>query len=92
VIFSFWGCLEVPAHAQEAVAQIRAEIERFQRALKDKPITDSDFTPIATVAGDALRAATESAKASRWYLRLEQLGTERIFTGELKLMLRKRKW
>src|SRR5215469_9576027 len=73
VIFSFCGCSGVPAHAQAAAAQVRAEIERCQRALKDKPITDSDFAPIATMAGDALRAASESAKARRLYLSLEQL-------------------
>lgn len=75
VIFSFCGCSGVPAHAQAAAAQVRAEIERCQRALKDKPITDSDFAPIATMAGDALRAASESAKARRLYLSLEQLET-----------------
>lgn len=75
VIFSFCGCLEVFSHAQEAAAQARAEIERLQRAPKDKPISDSDFAPVATVAGDAPRAASESAKVRRLYLNLDQLGT-----------------
>jgi len=68
-----WGLI-LPSRGQDAASQIHAEIGRLSQSLKDAPIADSEFASVAAMAADSLRAASESANASRLYLSLEQLG------------------
>ncbi|HVP56151.1 MAG TPA: hypothetical protein VMU45_14270 [Candidatus Eisenbacteria bacterium] len=65
----------LPAAAEHSAAsQISAEIARLQQSIKDKPVTDKDAAPIATMAQDALKASAAAANAGQVYLALEKLG------------------
>lgn len=55
-------------------AQIRAEIDRLEQSLKDKPISDSDIKNLTSMVTDALRSAREASNAGQLYLSLEKLG------------------
>ena len=69
-----WAALGIRVQAQDAVAQINTEIELLRHSLNEKPVTDPDFASVASMAGDALRGASEAAHAGRLYLSLDQLG------------------
>jgi len=64
----------VSAKAQDASATIKAEIERLQQSLKDRPVADKDFGEIASSANSTLKAAADAQNAGRLYLSLEKLG------------------
>jgi len=63
-----------PVAQDSATSQIRTEIARLQRSIQDKPVTDKDFAPIATMAQDALEAASAALSSGQMYLALEKLG------------------
>ena len=62
-----------PPAAQDAASQIKGKIESLQRSLKDKSISDPNFAPVNSMAGDSLKAASEALNAGRLYLSLETL-------------------
>lgn len=66
--------VRTPAVAQDTTSQIKAEIARLQQSLKDQPVSDADFAPVASGAGDALQGAADAVNAGRLYLGLERLG------------------
>jgi len=63
-----------PLAQDSATSQIRTEIARLQQSIKDKPVTDKDFAPIATMARDAIEAASAAIDSGQMYLALEKLG------------------
>ncbi len=67
--------LSLSAVAEDAAAvQIKAELARLQQSIKDKPVTDKDVVPIATIAEGTLNAAAAALNAGQLYLSLEKLG------------------
>lgn len=62
------------AAQDSAASQIKAEIARLRQSIKDKPITDKDFSQVATMAEDTLKAASAAINAGNTYLALERLG------------------
>ena len=75
VMLGVLGALSIPAVAADpATAQIKAEIARLQQSIKDKPVTDKDFGPIATMAEGALGASTAALNSGQVYLAIEKLG------------------
>ena len=46
----------------------------MQQSLKDHPITDKDFAPLANMVSDSLKAAAAAADKGDLYLALEKLG------------------
>ncbi len=67
--------LSFPAAANDsATSQIKTAIARLQQSIKDKPVTDKDFAPIATMAQDALKASAAAIDSGQLYLALEKLG------------------
>jgi len=67
--------LEAAAVAKDSAAsQIRAEIARLEQSIKDQPVTDKDFAPIASAAEDALKIASAVIDSGKTYLALEKLG------------------
>ena len=74
---SFAGFLllaNVKASAQDAAAQTKAEIERLQQSLKEKPIQSSDLADLAKGIDQRLKEAESARAAGRLYLGLENLG------------------
>lgn len=57
----------------DAVAQVRAEIERIRQSLKDKPLTGAEFADANTTTVELLKGASEALDGGRIYLGLEKL-------------------
>ncbi len=67
--------LSLSAFAKDsATSQIKAEIARLEQSIKDQPVTDKDFAPIATMGEGALKAASAAINSGQLYLALEKLG------------------
>jgi hypothetical protein len=66
--------LVASGNPQDASARIKAEIERLQKSLQARPITDKDFGEIGSMANATLKASAEARSAGRLYLSLEKLG------------------
>ena len=64
----------VSASAQDAAAQTKAEIERLQQSLKDKPIANPDIAEMNSEIEGNLTGAASALAAGRLYLSLEGLG------------------
>jgi hypothetical protein len=71
-LFFFLFSLVLSAQAQDARSQIKAEIERVQKSLKDKAVPE--VPDIAKNVADALQHANDALAAGRLYVSLEQLG------------------
>jgi hypothetical protein len=67
------GALPFLASAQDPKFQIRAEIERLQKTLQEKPISSPDFPDMNTAVGDALKSASAALDSGKLYLSLERL-------------------
>jgi hypothetical protein len=65
--------LALPAAGQEAASQIKAEAERLQHSLKDKPVSYPGVPNANAMVGDMLKAALQAQSAGRLYLSLEDL-------------------
>ena len=61
--------------AQDAESQVKREVERLQRSLKEKPITDPDFAPVNNMAADGLKSAAEALNKGQLYVSLERLNS-----------------
>jgi len=67
--------LSVTAVAQgSASSQIKAEIQRLEQSIQERPVTDKDSAPIAKAAEDGLKAAAFALESGDVYLALEKLG------------------
>jgi len=70
------------ASAQDASAKIKAEIERLQQALKDKPLSNPDFPEIGARLDEGLKGASAALASGHIYMTLERLGqTEDLLYG-----------
>src|SRR5215470_3457196 len=67
-----FAALPAPAAGPEVDA-IKAEIDRLQHSLKNKPVTDPNYAPISSMAGQSLKDAAEALDSGRIYLSLEKL-------------------
>ena len=72
-LLAFMVILALPAAGQDAASQIKAEADRLQQLLKDKPISVPGFGDLNSAVANALKATTEALSAGRLYLSLEQL-------------------
>lgn len=70
IVVMVWA---LPAAGQNAASQIRAEAERLQQSLKDKPISYPDNPNASTMLGDGLKEVIQGGSAGRLYLSLEKL-------------------
>lgn len=61
------------ATAQDADAQVRAEIQRLRTSLQARPITDSRFADNIATTESQLKAAEAAVTAGRLYVSLERL-------------------
>lgn len=64
----------VKAYVQDAAAQTKAEIERLQQSLKEKPIESPDLAELGKGIDQRLKDADSARSAGRLYLSLESLG------------------
>ncbi len=61
LLLSLLLALGLSAVAQDsATSQIKAEIARLEQSIKDQPVTDKDFAPIATMGEGALNCGAGS--------------------------------
>jgi len=65
--------LALPATGQDGASQIRAEAERLQHSLRDKPISYPDNPNASTMVGDGLKEVIQGQSAGRLYISLEKL-------------------
>jgi hypothetical protein len=65
--------LALPAAGQDAALQVKAEAERLQHSLKDKPISYPHVPNANAIVGDWLKGALQAQSAGRLYLSLEEL-------------------
>ncbi|MGD0579268.1 MAG: hypothetical protein ABSC08_10110 [Bryobacteraceae bacterium] len=65
--------LALPAAGQDAVSQIKAETQRLQQSLRNKPISDPDVSALNSLIDSELKAAAEALGGGRLYLSLERL-------------------
>jgi hypothetical protein len=65
--------LALPAAGQDAASQIRAEAERLQHSLKDKPISPPDKPNASKLVGDALKEVIQMQAAGKLFISLERL-------------------
>jgi hypothetical protein len=63
------------ASAQDASSQIKAEIERLQQSMKDKPVDDPGMPELGSDIANALKSAGDALAAGHLYLSLEKLGS-----------------
>jgi hypothetical protein len=71
---AFLFIVNVKAFAQDAAAQTKAEIERLQQSLKEKPIANPDIAEMNSEIEGNLTGAAAALAAGRLYLSLEGLG------------------
>jgi len=69
----------LPVSAQDPSSQIKAEIERLQESLKNKPISTPDLPNANSIVGNALKDSSAALAARRVYLSLERLGQAEDF-------------
>ena len=62
------------ASSQVASSQIKAEIERLQQSLKDKPLSNPDMPELNSNIANSLQGASAALAAGHLYRSLEQLG------------------
>lgn len=65
--------LALPAAGQDAASQIKAEANRLQQSLKDKPVSFPDVPNANAMLGGILDSTEKSLDAGLLYLSLEQL-------------------
>ena len=70
---AIFGALPTLISAQDPNPQIKAEIERLQHSLKEKPVSDPDFASVNSMVDDALKGASEALNSGKLYLSLEKL-------------------
>jgi len=63
----------LPVAGQDAAAQIKAEEERLQQSLKDKPVSYPGDPNVNAKVGDSLKAALQAQSKGQLYLSLEEL-------------------
>ncbi len=63
----------MPATGQDAGSLIKAEAERLQQSLKEKPLSHPDFPNANAGAGDLLKSVLQAQSAGKLYVSLEQL-------------------
>ncbi len=78
--------LAVPAFNQDAVSQIRSEIERVQRSLTAKPIQMTELRGVSSTIGDFLRQARESLDKGQVYASLEKLDLATDYLAGVRLL------
>ena len=65
--------------AQDASSQTKAEIERLQQSLKEKPVASPDLPNANSIIGDALKGSAEALASGHLYLSLERLAQAEDF-------------
>jgi hypothetical protein len=82
-VFACFLILVLPAAGQDAVSQIKAEANRLQQSLKDKPVSIAWLPNANSVIDGELKSVKEAADAGRLYLSLLQLeGVDQTLEGE----------
>ena len=65
--------IAMPAAGQDANLQAKAELERLQQSLKEKPISYPGVPNANAMVSDSLKAALQASSAGRLYMSLEDL-------------------
>jgi len=73
VVIAAIMALALPAAGQDAASQIRAEAERLQQSLKNKPVSYPDLPDASTIIANGLKEAIQGESAGRLYFSLEKL-------------------
>ncbi|HKV62791.1 MAG TPA: hypothetical protein VJO16_12805 [Candidatus Acidoferrum sp.] len=67
------GAFTSLASGQDAKSQIKAEIQRLQQSLKERPITHPDYASLGSMSSQSLQAAGAALDSGKLYVSLEQL-------------------
>jgi len=74
------------AGSQDTSSSVKAEIDRLQQSLKDKPVSNPDMPDLATVIETRLKDAGAALSAGRLYLSLERLGEAEDYLQGLRMV------
>lgn len=74
------------AASQDASSSVKAEIERVQQSLKDKPVSNPDFPNLPSAIEARLKDAAAALSAGRLYLSLERLGEAEDYLQGLRVV------
>jgi len=77
------------ATSQDVASRIQHEIERLQKTLKDKPVTDPNFAEVGKMVDTALQASTQASDARRFYSSLESLAQAEGLVGGIRAIVDK---
>jgi hypothetical protein len=75
------------ATSQDMASRIQHEIERLQKALKEKPVTDPNFAEVGSMVDAALQASARASETRRFYSSLESLGQAEGLVGGVRAIL-----
>ena len=78
--------LILAASSQDAATSIKNEIERLQKSLKEKPVSNPDFAEAGDAAKADLEAAARASDAGNYYLSLESLGRAADMMGGIRAL------
>jgi hypothetical protein len=78
-----------PAAGQDAGSLIKAEVERLQQSLKEKPLSHPDFPNANAGMGDLLKSVLQAQAAGKLYVSLEQLAQAEDFVYGVWLVMDK---
>jgi hypothetical protein len=73
----------------DTASRIKDEVERLQRSLKEKPVSDPNFAQVGDMASSALKASAEALDARHYYLSLESLGQAEDLLGGARAIVDK---
>lgn len=76
----------LPAAGQDAASQIKAEAERLQQSMKDRPVSVPEVSNINTMVGDLLKTALAAQSAGKLYVSLEALNQAEDFLSGLRTL------
>ncbi len=74
------------APSQDAATSIKNEIERLQKSLKEKPVSNKDFAEAVDGVKADLQAAARANDAGDFYLGLESLGRAADLMGGIRAL------
>ncbi len=77
------------ATSQDTASRIKNEVERLQKSLKEKPVTDPNFAEVGKMVIAALQASTQANDAGYFYLSLENLGRAESLVGGIRMIVDK---
>jgi hypothetical protein len=79
--------IALPAAGQDTTVELRAEIDRLQQSLKQKPVESTILPGMAPMIQNALKGASDALSAGQIYLSLERLSSAFDLLGGVRAVV-----